>query len=156
MAAASAINSTLYGTRQFTQEIARSGEMPQELDAKIGGRRIVGLLITGAGTLVLVNSVSLESISMMGSAVFLLVFAAVHLAAWRLRSDLTGWRWIPLLGVALTMAAFGSVVAHTIKESPLQLLALAGIIVVSTAIELPVLRLRRPRRRRLHLMAPPR
>ena len=53
---------------------------PARLDRPIGG-----LLVTTAGTLVVINAVDIEGISLMGSAGFLLIFTAVNLAVLRFR-----------------------------------------------------------------------
>ena len=84
---ASAINATLYGTAKFTYLMARHGELPEQLGEPIWDRPIGGLLATTLGTLLIVNTVDIEGISLMGSAGFLIVFAAVNLAAVRLVGD---------------------------------------------------------------------
>ena len=83
---ASAINATLYGTGKFTYLMARHGELPAALSRPVWDRPIGGLLVTAGGTLVVVNTVDIEGISLMGSAGFLLIFAAVNLAVLRLRT----------------------------------------------------------------------
>ena len=84
---ASAINATLYGTGKFTYLMARDGELPPALARPVWDRPIGGLLATTAGTLVVVNGVDIEGISLMGSSGFLIIFAAVNLAVLRLRAD---------------------------------------------------------------------
>ena len=81
---ASAINATLYGAAKFTYLMAHDGELPERLGTPIWNRPIGGLIATTLGTLVIVNTIDIEGISLMGSAGFLIVFAAVNLAAARL------------------------------------------------------------------------
>ena len=66
--------------RKFTYLMARHGELPAALGQPVWDRPIGGLLATTVGTLVVVNAVDIEGISLMGSAGFLLIFAAVNVA----------------------------------------------------------------------------
>ena len=59
----------------------------QRLGRPIWNRSIGGLLATALGGLLIVNTVNIEGISLMGSAGFLIVFAAVNLASARLTAD---------------------------------------------------------------------
>jgi amino acid transporter len=138
--AASAINSTFYGTRRLTLEIAKDGELPDTVRKRVGGKRIVGLLLTAGVAVVLVNVAGLESISLMGSAVFLIVFGAVHVSAWRLRHDLTGRPWVPWLGVALCAGALAAAVSYAMRQSPAQILVLVALLAVAAAVEAVVQR----------------
>ena len=64
----SAINATLYGAAKFTYLMGRDGELPARFGQPVWNRPIGGLLATTAGTLVIVNTVNIEGISLMGSA----------------------------------------------------------------------------------------
>jgi amino acid transporter len=77
----SAINATMYGTARLSWTIARSGELPEALDRKVWNQPVEGLLVTTVLTLIVGNAFDLSRISVMGSAGFLIVFAAVNVAA---------------------------------------------------------------------------
>jgi hypothetical protein len=85
--------------------IARDGELPAVLEHKVWNKPIEGLLITSGVTLLAANLVDLSSLSTMGSAGFLLIFAAVNGASARLSGDTQSRRWLSLTGVALCLAA---------------------------------------------------
>ena len=132
----SAINATLYGSARLSYTIAKEGELPEILEKNIWNKPLEGLLITSALSLLLANLADLSSISMMGSAGFLLIFAAVNAAAVRLSSEIGGHRWISILGVVLCAAAFGALVWQTIREHPSHLAVLGGMLVLAFGVEL--------------------
>jgi hypothetical protein len=138
MATSSAINATFYGTGRLAYIIARSGELPKELERTMRGQHLEGTLITAALALVIANVVPLEAIATMGSAGFLLLFMAVNIAAVRLARDTGGRAWISALA-ALSTAVALMVLCVEVDENPAtrrHLWILLGMIVVSLAIEL--------------------
>lgn len=101
----SAINASLYGGSRVSYEIAEDDELPHELTHKLWNQP-VGLMITAVVTLVITNTLPLESISLAGSVGFLLIFAAVNYIGYKLRTKIQGNSVIPLLGFVLcSMAA---------------------------------------------------
>lgn len=139
---ASAINSTLYGAAKFTFVIAQQGELPSGFGRNVWNKPIVGLLATGLGTIVLVNVANLESISTMGSTAFLIVFAAVNYANYKLRREANSSAALALLGVLLCLVAFVAVVYYTFTTEPLTVLVLVAMLVVSFAVEIVLFLLR--------------
>ena len=139
---ASAINSTLYGAAKFTFVIAQQGELPSEFGRNVWNKPIVGLLATGLGTIVLVNVANLESISTMGSTAFLIVFAAVNYANYKLRQEANSSAALALLGVLLCLVAFVAVVYYTFTTEPLTVLVLVAMLVVSFSVEIVLFLLR--------------
>ncbi|MDQ3797019.1 MAG: APC family permease [Pseudomonadota bacterium] len=142
---ASAINSTLYGATKFIFVIAQHGELPHEFARNIWNKPIVGLLATGLGTLVLVNVANLESISTMGSSVFLIVFAAVNYANYRLHQEIGSSGILAFTGLLLCLMALAAVVYYTLTTNPLMILVLAGMLIASFAVEIALVVVRRPR-----------
>jgi len=100
LSTASAINATLYGASRVSYIIAKEGELPESLERKIWNRPVEGLLITSGLTLLAANLFDLSSISVMGSAGFLLIFAAVNGSNLRLYKKTAGKRWISGCGLA--------------------------------------------------------
>ena len=138
----SAINATLYGSARLSYTIAREGELPEMLETKHWNRPLDGLLITAALALVLANLGDLSSISMMGSAGFLLIFAMANAAALRLRAEIGGRAWIPALGAALCVAAFGALLWQTLRDHPGHLWVLVGMLALAFGVELAYRELR--------------
>jgi len=137
MATSSAINATFYGTGRLAYIIARSGELPRQLERTMRGQHLEGTLITAALALVIANAVPLEAIATMGSAGFLLLFMAVNIAAVRLTRDTGGRAWISALAaLSTTVALF--VLCVEVDENPAtrnHLWILLGMILVSFGIE---------------------
>jgi amino acid transporter len=136
LSTASAINATLYGSARFSYCIARYGELPELLEKKIWDRPLEGLFITAAVTLVIANLLDLSSISTMGSAGFLLIFAMVNAANVRLARSTDSSRIIPVLGCLACAGAFGALVWEAWQTAPHALLVLGGMIALSFGIEL--------------------
>ena len=78
----SAINASLYGGSRVNFEIAEDKELPLEFTRKLW-RQPVGVIVTAIATLILVNTLKLESISTAGSVGFLLIFTVVNLVGYK-------------------------------------------------------------------------
>jgi len=135
LSTASAINATLYGTARLSYVIAKDGELPSTLERKVWNEPIEGLLITAGLTLLIANSVDLSSMSTMGSAGFLLIFAAVNGANAKLAGETRSKRWISLIGLGLCLSALATLLWQTAVRSLHQLWIPFGMIVVSFLIE---------------------
>jgi amino acid transporter len=136
LSTASAINATLYGAARLSYIIARDGELPAVLEHKLWNKPVEGLLITSAVTLLIANLVDLHSLSTMGSAGFLLIFAAVNGASARLAGETQSRRWLSLLGVALCLVALVTLLWQTALTSPGRIWILVAMVSVAFAIEL--------------------
>ena len=75
---ASAINATLFGSANVCYMIARDGELPAGLSRTEWKQATGGLLLTAALVVLVMLCFDLSGIAMMGSAAFLLVYAAVN------------------------------------------------------------------------------
>jgi len=135
LSTASAINATLYGTARLSYSIARDGELPGALERKVWNEPIEGLLITALLSLVLANLSNLSSISTMGSAGFLLIFAAVNAANIRLAKKTGSNALISLLGVVLCSGALVSLLWQTARTSTTVLWVLPAMLGGSFVIE---------------------
>jgi amino acid transporter len=135
LSTASAINATLYGAARLSFTIASDGELPAQLERKVWGEPVEGLWITAVLTLLVANFFDLTSISTMGSAGFLLIFAAVNAAEVR-RARRTGGRaWLPGAGVVACLAALAALLWQTAGTSPRQIWVLAAMMGLAVAIE---------------------
>ncbi len=135
LSTASAINATVYGAARLSYVIAKDGELPEILEKKVWGKPIEGLLITSGVTLLIANLVDLSSMSTMGSAGFLLIFAAVNAANVVLAKDTRSRRFLSLLGVGLCLGALGALIWQTGSSSPGQLWFLFAMVGISLFIE---------------------
>ena len=135
LSTASAINATLYGAARLSYIIAKDGELPAVLEQKIWNEPLTGLFITAAVTLLVANFFDLSSISTMGSAGFLIIFAAVNLANIRLAAQTSSRRWISGLGVAACLGALLALLWQTVIISPQRLWVLAALVGLAFVIE---------------------
>jgi len=135
LSTASAVNATLYGAARLSYIIAKDGELPESLEHKAWNEPVEGLFITTGVTLVVANLFDLSSISMMGSAGFLLIFAAVN-AANAVLSEKTGSRrWIPILGIVLCLGALGSLIWEIGQKTPSHLWILLAMLLLAFLVE---------------------
>ncbi len=135
LSTASAINATLYGAARVSYAIAADGELPAQLENRVWNRPVEGLLITAGLTLVVSNVFDLSSISMMGSAGFLMIFAAVNAAnAWH-AVETGSHRWISITGMLACVGALAALLWHTLKVAPRQIWILVGMASLAVAIE---------------------
>jgi amino acid transporter len=131
----SAINATLYGSTRISYVIAKEGELPTQLERRIWQKPIEGLLITAGLTLLVANLFNLSSISTMGSAGFLLIFAMVNIANVRLSSHTGSIKWISVCGAVLCIAALLALIGQRFINATEELLVLAVMVAVSFIIE---------------------
>jgi amino acid transporter len=130
----SAINASLYGGSRVSYELAEDDEDPHELTSRLWNQPI-GLLITAVLTLLVANTLNLESISTAGSVGFLLIFAMVNYTGMKKARDIDGKRLIPLTGFVLTLAATVVLVIQQYGTNRSGVLTTLGIILFCFVIE---------------------
>lgn len=138
MATSSAINATFFSTGRLAYIIAKTGELPRELERSIRGQHFEGTLMTAALALVVANFVPLEAIATMGSAGFLLLFMAVNIANVRLARETGSRVWLSGLAALSTGVAL-IVLCLQVEENPAtrnHLWILAGMILASLGLEI--------------------
>jgi amino acid transporter len=136
LSTASAINATVYGAARLSYVIAKDGELPRELERKVWGRPLEGLLLTAALTLYVANFTDLSSLSTMGSAGFLLIFAAVNAANAVLAGPTGSRAGLSVLGAGLCLGALAALLWQTAERHPGQLLVLVVMVAAAFLIEL--------------------
>ena len=107
-------------------------------------RPIGGLAATTAGTLLIVNTVNIEGISLMGSAGVLIIFAAVNLAAARLAATGGRAKALSLAGALSCAASLAALIAYAATHIPGQLAVLGGLLAAAAAGETLIRRRGRP------------
>ena len=101
----SAINATLLGGSRVNYEVAEDKELPTYFTKQFWGKP-VGLAIIAIASLLIANTINLESISTSGSAGFLLIFGMVNYVGFKKHKDINGNRWISLFAFLLCILAF--------------------------------------------------
>lgn len=130
----SAINASLYGGSKVNYEIAEKDELPKEFTRKLWNQPI-GLLITAVATIILVNTLKLESISTAGSVGFLLIFAVVNYTGYKLSKEIGGKKSIPLFGALFCIIAMIALLVQHFSVSKSDVYIAIGIIGFCFAME---------------------
>jgi amino acid transporter len=132
---ASAINATLFGSANVCYMIARDGELPTGLSRTEWKQATGGLLLTAALVVAVMLFFDLSGIAMMGSAAFLLIYAAVnggHLLVLKQTGANATIVWLSLL---TCLAMFAVLAVYTYEQQPAAIAALVGIAAASFAAE---------------------
>jgi amino acid transporter len=132
---ASAINATLFGSANVCYMIARDGELPEGLSRTEWRGATGGLLLTAALVLLVTLSFDLSGIAMMGSAAFLLIYAAVNAGHLKVLSETGASALLVWLSLLTCLAMFAVLCAYIYAEQPRALAALAIIAAAAFAAE---------------------
>jgi amino acid transporter len=134
-ATAGATNAGLYPAQGLSERLTETGQFPPLMARKLGGRVSVGLLIEAAACLVLAVVFKLDSIASIGSAVALVIFTMITAAHVRIRSETGANLLILVLAIAAAGAVFVTFVFTTLIHEPASIVTLAGILVLSVALD---------------------
>jgi len=96
---------------------------------------VEGLLITAGLTLFVANVFDLTSIATLGSAGFLLIFAAVNSANAFHAPQTNSRGWISATGAVACLAALGALIWQTAHTAPSKLWVLAAMVALAVLIE---------------------
>jgi amino acid transporter len=132
---ASAINATLFGAANCCYMIARDGELPAGLSRTEWRGATEGLLLTAGLVIVLTLAFDLSGIAMMGSAAFLLIYAAVNAGHLRVLKQTGASAVIVWLSLITCLAMFVALAVYTWQQQPAAIVALVIIAVISFAGE---------------------
>lgn len=133
LATSSAINATLFSSARMTFALASEREIPSQLGQLVREQPLPALgFVCLSGTL-LANLVDIEVIAAMGSAGFLLAFAAINVASIRLSGAIGLNRWIPVVGTGICLTA---VVVMFTQVGTLELMLFLGMLVSAVLIEI--------------------
>jgi amino acid transporter len=134
-ATAGATNAGLYPAVGLSERLAETGQFPSLMARKLGGRASNGLLIEAAACLVLAVVFKLDSIASIGSAVALVIFTMITAAHVRIRSETGASLLILILAIVAAGAVFVTFVFTTLIHEPASIVTLAGILVLSVALD---------------------
>ena len=135
LATFSAINATIYGNARLGFALARDGELPKLAAKKTWNRPVAGVVMTTTLSLLLANLIELQAIAVMGSAGFLVIFAAVNIAAWLLGEKASANRWITGTASLACICALVVLLFNTYEQDPLALLVFSGMIAAACLFE---------------------
>lgn len=130
----SAVNATLYGGTRVNYELAEDDELPHEF-TKIFWNQPIGLAVTAILTLIVANTLNLESISTAGSAGFLLIFALVNYTNFKLSKITKSKKIISLLGIILCSTALIALLFQQYTTNLFGVIAVAGIFIFAYGFE---------------------
>jgi amino acid transporter len=132
---ASAINATLFGSANVCYMIARDGELPRDLSRTEWRGATNGLLLTAALVVVVMLAFDLSGIAMMGSAAFLLIYAAVNAGHLKVLKATGANAVIVWLSLITCLAMFVILSVYTWQQQPAAIVALVIIAAVSFVAE---------------------
>ena len=136
LSTASAVNATLFGSTNIAYQISKNGRLPPAFDRKLWGRDVEGLFITTAIVLAFILIFPLSAVASMGSAGFLLVYAAVAIGHMRIRKQ-TGAKAWPIVASAVTcLSLFAVLLDHMIKTAPTSAIGLGVTLAGSFLFEI--------------------
>lgn len=142
LATFSAINATIYGNARLGYSLSKDGELPRALARESRGLPIDGIVVTTIIALSIANLIDLNAIAILGSAGFLLIFAAVNAACFRLGPQIGANRIITALSTIACTVALCALLVHTYTETPHALWVFASLLVFAFAFELIYRRVR--------------
>ncbi|MFQ6082923.1 MAG: APC family permease [Candidatus Aminicenantia bacterium] len=127
----SAINATLYGGANVSYMIAKKGELPKVFERKVWGKSTEGLFITAGLVILFANFFDLSGIAMLGSASFLLIYAAVNIAHLRLYKDTGANPYIIWLSIIGCLSVLSILTFYVLNHSSLTLIVLVIVLILS-------------------------
>ena len=104
-----------------------------------------GLLITSALVLVIANVVDLSAIASVGSAISLVLFLLVGVAAYRLRVEIGALVAVVLAAIAVTGLVLVFFAIDTVRNSPETFSAIVGMAALAVVLDAVWKRVRGPR-----------
>lgn len=133
----SAINSTIYGPVYMVQATSEARQLPPFLQRGFAGHDAgVALALIGALILIASNTLDLSTIAETGSLVFLVVYAAVNFANFRLYKVTNSSRFISLFALLSTLFALGALGYFLNQENSRSLYVFFGIAAFTLLVQL--------------------
>ncbi|RIK07021.1 MAG: amino acid transporter [Acidobacteria bacterium] len=135
LSTSSAINATLFGGANVSYTIAKYGQLPETFSRRLWHGSLEGLLLTSAIVIVFVLAFDLGRIAMMGSAAFLVVYAAVNAAHLRITEQTGAKRWIVVLSLVSCLAMLTILSVHMFQQARASIVVMIAVLVGSFVIE---------------------
>jgi hypothetical protein len=137
-ASASAINADFFGAEKLPVMLGEHSELPAIFTVKKSGRAVYSMVCIALFALAAVNALGLQALSAATSGGFLIVYAAVNFANFKLAKETNSSGWISLAAALLCIIALGIMVFQFASDpkSRQSAYAVAGVVLFSIAIEL--------------------
>jgi len=132
LSTASAINATIYGGGRTAYLIAKLGQIPRSFEKKVK-YGYEGMIIIGLLSIIFATSFNINNISVAGSLGFLIVFALVNFANFKLHKQTGANRFIPFLGTIFCVGAIAVLVGYNLIHSPDSLIS-SSIVLVAVGV----------------------
>jgi amino acid transporter len=135
LATASSVNATIYASGGLTASLAEVGQFPSFFGrgSRLGSH--AGLLITAGLVLLVGNLVDLSAIASVGSAIALVIFLLVGIAALRRRAETGAIAAIVLAAIGLTAVVLVFFAVDTFRNAPETFSAIVGITILSVVLD---------------------
>ncbi|MGH3115300.1 MAG: APC family permease [Gaiellaceae bacterium] len=136
LATSSSVNATLYASGGLTAMLAQVGQFPTFFGrgSRLGPH--AGLLITSALVLAIANLVDLSAIASVGSAISLVIFLLVGVAAYRLRVEIGALAVVVVAAIALTALVLVFFAIDTVRNAPETFSAIVAIAALAVVLDL--------------------
>ena len=137
LASASAINADYFGAAKLPPQLAQSHELSSTFLRSIRGKQAVSVIVIAGLALIAVNLIPIESLSAATSGGFLLVYAAVNAAAFRLAGKTGASKALTALACALCLTALAMMIGQFLSDPATisSAYAVAGMVALSIMIE---------------------
>lgn len=137
LASASAINADYFGAAKLPPMLSAHEELPSAFEREIRGQSWVSLLVIGVLALLAVNALNIHALSAATSGGFLVVYAAVNVAAIRLRHETGAAPFLPAIAFLSCVVALIVMVAQFLSspQTVASAIAVAAIVIISVLIE---------------------
>jgi amino acid transporter len=135
LSTASAVNATLFGSANIAYQVSKNGSLPSAFGRERWGRDVEGLFITAAFVLVFVLIFPLRSVASMGSAAFLLIYAAVSIGHMRIRAQTGARAWAIATAAITTITLLIVLLYNMINAAPTSAIGLGVTLTASFLFE---------------------
>jgi len=132
---ASAINATIYGGANVSYLMAKKGELPSFFTIKKWKDAREGLFITSGLVIILTLLQDLNSVAMMGSALFLIIYSGVNFAHLKLHKKTRSNKYVIWLAILGCLFSLAGLIYYLIIYSPKTLIVLICVFIFSFLME---------------------
>jgi amino acid transporter len=131
----SAINATLYGGANVSYLMAKKGELPKYFNRTAWRDGKEGLIITSTIVILFTIFLNLSSVALMGSALFLIIYAGVNISHLKVYKKTRANQYIIWLAILGCLSALTILVYYQIYNSPLTIELLSAVVISAFLLE---------------------
>jgi amino acid transporter len=143
-ATAGATNAGLYPATGLSDHLVSTGQFPDLMARRLGGRAPFGLIILAVAIGITVVAFDLSAVASIGSAVALTIFALVTIGHLRITPDTGARRSILVIALATVLIALATFTVTTLVQEPASMVTLGLILLLSVALDVGWSRRRSP------------